>query len=121
MALARLLAEQGDVERALALYDGIESAASNAAEATYAAAQLLAELGRLDQAERHLATLLETHPTHARAANDLARLLVERGGDLDRAESLARRAVLFGLESEALETLGRIELARLDEADAGRP
>ena len=41
--------------------------------------------------------------------------------DGDRAEALARRALLFGTEPEALETLGRIELARLDEADAKRP
>jgi len=114
LGLAQLLAERGDVERALALYDGVESEEEPdaAATAAYAAAQLLVALGRTEQAERHLATLLDTQPTHGRAANDLARLLVARGGEVERAEGLARRAVLLRAGPEAFETLGQIQLKR---------
>ena len=57
-ALARLLVEQGEVERALVLYDGVGGDAPIAEDAAYAAARLLVDLGRLDQAERRLASLL---------------------------------------------------------------
>jgi len=112
IGLAQLLAEQGEVERALALYDGVDSAAPNAAAAAYAAAQLLVELERPERAEQRLATLLDAHPTHAQAASDLARLLVTRGGEPERAEELARRAVLLLAGPESFETLGQIQLER---------
>jgi tetratricopeptide (TPR) repeat protein len=52
-------------------------------------------LGRADEAERLLRAALRENDRHVRAANNLAYLLGERGGDLEEALSLATRAMLL--------------------------
>ena len=56
--------------------------------------------------------LLVHHPHCGKAADDLARLLVAQGRDLDRALALARRAIRFRAGPEAFETLGWVQLGR---------
>jgi predicted Zn-dependent protease len=110
--LGRLAAEAGEVDAALALYDRAAEADSDAANYAYAAAQLLIREGKSEEAERRLAVLLVHHPHHAKAADDLARLLVAQGRDLDRALVLAQRAIRFRGGPEAFETLGWVRLER---------
>jgi len=112
--LAELAVETGDVERALALYDRAAKAAPDQPSSDYAAIQLLLEQGRSSEAQSRLTALLKRHPREARAAAALARRLVARGSDLDRALALARRAALFGPSGESFEVLGSVQLARGD-------
>jgi Flp pilus assembly protein TadD len=68
--------------------------------------------------ERRLEALLTRRPTHAAAAELLARRLHER--DPERAFALAERAVRLRGGPGALEILGRIQLARGDAESAAR-
>ena len=75
--------------------------------------------GDLPQAQRLLEQALQLNPESPAAQNSLAWVLVQRGGDLDKAELLARRAALTPhVRPHALDTLGAILQAqgRLDEA-----
>ncbi len=110
--LAGLAAEGGERERALTLYDRAAKAAPEDPTPAYAAIQRLLAQGRSDEAQRRLVELLERHPRHAGAAVDLAQLLVRRGGDLDRALALAKRAALFGPGPDSYEVLGWVQLER---------
>jgi len=89
--LAALAAEQGDRETAIALYDRAELA--DPADATYAwgAIQLVGEADHGAELDRRLEALLLRHPTHAAAAEFLARRL--RSKEPERAFDLTRRAV----------------------------
>jgi tetratricopeptide (TPR) repeat protein len=116
--LAALEAEQGDREPAIALYD--RAALADPEDATYAwsAIQLASASDDGAELERRLEALLADHATHAAAAELLARRLRER--DSERAFALARRAVRLRGGPDALDTLGRIQLARGDAESAVR-
>jgi tetratricopeptide (TPR) repeat protein len=115
--LARLAAARQHDEEALSFYARAVEADPDDAAISFAYAVFLLERGRLDAAEQRLDLLIYRRPRHAAAAHELAKLLLTRGGDPDRALDLARRAVMFGTEPEALETLGLIRLER-GEAEA---
>lgn len=75
--------------------------------------------GRPKEAERLYRQALAVDPNHARAANNLAFLLAERGGDLAEAERLARLAATReSLNPRVLDTLGFVlmKLGRAEEA-----
>jgi tetratricopeptide (TPR) repeat protein len=110
--LARLAAARGDDEEAFRFYARALEADPEDASIAFANAALLLERERFDAAEQSLDALLYRYPRHARAAHERAKRLLARGGDADRALDLARRAVMFGSEPEALETLGLIRLER---------
>jgi tetratricopeptide (TPR) repeat protein len=110
--LAELSAEAGERQAALALYDRAAAADPADPAPAYAASQLPAPERESEGAQRRLEELLRQHPHHARAANDLARILAASGGDLDRALELAQRAVRFRTAPGAPETLGWILLLR---------
>jgi tetratricopeptide (TPR) repeat protein len=116
--LAALAAEQGDREKAIALYD--RAALADPEEASYAwdAIQLVSASDDDADLERRLEALLTHRPTHAAAAELLARRLHER--DPERAFALAERAVRLRGGPGALEILGRIQLARGDAESAAR-
>lgn len=78
--------------------------------------------GHAAEAERAYRRALALDPASADAANNLAWLLLEDGRELDEAERLARRAVDAGGPDPylALDTLGRVLLARDRCGDAGR-
>lgn len=118
--LARVVAEEGDLGGAIALYDRAAAADSEDPGPPYAAIELLGAAQKTDEVEQRLAALLTRQPRHARAANRLARRLLERGEELDRALELARRAVRFQAGPEAFDTLGwaLLELGELDPAIA---
>jgi tetratricopeptide (TPR) repeat protein len=109
-ALAELAAERGEREVAIALYDRADRADPEEPFYAWQAIQLLAAADDAADPEPRLEALLVRHPTHAATANLLARRLLER--DPERAFDLARRAVRCGGGPDALDTLGRIQLAR---------
>ena len=74
--------------------------------------ELLVSSARDTEVEGRLEALLDVHGYHAGAASLLARRLVERGENLELANAMARRAVRFQGGSEALATLGWVQLER---------
>jgi tetratricopeptide (TPR) repeat protein len=116
--LAALAAEQGDRDAAIALYDRAALADPEDASYVWDAIELLSATDDGAELERRLEALLVRHPTHAAAAERLARRLHER--DPERAFALARRAVRLRGGPDALDTLGRIQLARGDAESAAR-
>lgn len=117
-ALAGLERDAGRPLRAVALYDRAAGADPDDPELAYAALDLLAATERRDEVEARLEQLLERHPYHAASASRLARALLARGADLERALELARRAMRFGGGADALGTLGwaRLERGAIDPA-----
>jgi predicted Zn-dependent protease len=110
--LAALAAGQGDREGAIALYDRVARADPEEPSHAWNAIQLAAASDEGAELERRLEALLARHGTHAGAANLLAQRLAAR--DPGRAFALAQRAVRFRGGPDALDTLGRLQLARGD-------
>jgi tetratricopeptide (TPR) repeat protein len=106
--LAELAAEAGDAPGALDLYARAAAQDPEDASALRAAAELLVSLDRRDEAEARLEQALERDPYHGETAARLAELLLEGGGDLDRALALARRGVRFGSAASAEPLVARI-------------
>jgi tetratricopeptide (TPR) repeat protein len=115
--LAELAAERGEREAAIALYDRAALAdPEDASSYAWGAIELLSASDDGAELERRLEALLADRATHAAAAELLARRLQER--DPERAFALARRAVRLRGGPDALDTLGRIQLARGDAESA---
>jgi predicted Zn-dependent protease len=114
--LAVLEAGQGDRETAIALYD--RAALADPGNATYAwnAIQLASASDHEVDLDRRLEAMMARHGIHAAAAELLARRLRTR--EPERAFDLARRAVRLHGGPDALDTLGRIQLARGDAESA---
>ena len=118
--LARLEARVGRVADAIALYDRASEIDPEDAEPAAAAIELLATSGRDAEIDERLENLLQRHPRHASTASLLARRLLARGSDLDRANDLAKRAVRFRGGADALEVRGLVAAARGDSQRAIR-
>jgi tetratricopeptide (TPR) repeat protein len=118
ISLAELTEADGKTDAAIALYDRASDSSPDDLRAAHAAIALLRSAERIEGAESRLTVLVENHPTDARAANDLAEILAERGEDLDRSLELARRADYFITVPEAPETLGWILLLRQEHEPA---
>jgi tetratricopeptide (TPR) repeat protein len=116
--LAELAAERGDREAAIALYDRAALAEPEDASYAWSAIELLSASDDGVELERRLEALLADRATHAAAAELLARQLQER--DPERAFALARRAVRLRGGPDALNTLGRIQLARGEAENAAQ-
>jgi tetratricopeptide (TPR) repeat protein len=112
LALGRHAGERGEVDEALLLFD--RSAAADLSTATPAreAAQLLAAVGRNEEAEERLDALLREFAYDAAAALTRATLGLASDGPSDRHYELARRAVRFGGGPAAAELLSNIESQR---------
>jgi tetratricopeptide (TPR) repeat protein len=106
--LARLEADAGNEDAALALYDRAIAEDANDRTAAREGASALVALGRSGEAEDRLAALLLEHPYDAAALRALAELRLARGEKDDRTVELARRAVVFGGGAEAEKLLERI-------------
>jgi tetratricopeptide (TPR) repeat protein len=102
-ALAELERRAGAPKRALELAERALALDPRSAETQHVAARALLAAGRESDAQARLVALLREHPHDAEAALSLAKLYA-RGGNLQRAESLAHRAVYFrgGPEAVAL-------------------
>ena len=111
-ALGRLALQEGDDDLARSYY--VKAAAhSEDIESRRRAAELAAAAGDREDAKQRLEALLDDMPYDGRAAASLALLLLE-GGEAERAESLARRAMRFGGGREAYAALVEIGLAAGD-------
>jgi len=109
------LREADDPASAVTLYDRAFEADPKDPAAPWAAIRLQLDGGPGADFDLRLENLLREQPRHARAAELLARRLLERGEDLQRAEELSERALRFrGGGAQALETAGRIAGARGD-------
>ena len=115
--MAELMAREGARDEAIALYHRASVADPDEIEYERAAIAWLQAAGRTEDAEARLEALVVRNPRDARAAFALAESLAERGGDLDRALSYAKRAAYFIEVPQAQEMLGRIHLQR-GEVDA---
>jgi len=129
-ALGRLESAAGDAEGARKFYARAAAADPEDVESRRMAAELAAAAGDLDEAQKRLEALVEDRPYDAESAAKLARLLVERRSDLERARSLARQAVRFSGGPEAYALLVETHLdagqaeraaAALDAAAKRRP
>jgi tetratricopeptide (TPR) repeat protein len=112
VGMAEVMAREGARDEAIALYDRASVADPDEVEYERAAIALLQAMGRVEEAEARLAALVVRNPRDARAAFALAKSLAERGGDLDRALSYAKRAAYFVEVPEAQELLGQIHIQR---------
>jgi tetratricopeptide (TPR) repeat protein len=108
--LAELSAEAGELEPAIALYERAAAADASDPEPLERAIELLVASQQTLRAEALLERVIEQFPRSAEAANQLARLLAARGGDLDRALAHASRATSLRQTAEFLETLGWVKL-----------
>ena len=119
-ALGRLEDEGGNAESARSFYQRAAAADPSDVDARRRAAELAIAAGDLDDAQKRLEALLEDRPYDARAASELAALLVQRRTDLERARSLARQAVRFrgGPEAYALLVQTHLDAGKAEEAVA---
>ena len=117
-AVATMKRTAGDLDGAIVLYERAAAADETRAEAQYLAAQTQLMKGDQEAAQRLLKSALARDPSHVGANNDLAWLLASTGQQLDRALSLAERAVRVGPSADTLDTLGYVHLERGDPAAA---
>jgi len=110
--LARLRANAGDAEAALAFFERAAAADPEDASSAQAAAELLMSLGRGDEAEARLEDWLDRNPFDGRAALRLAELRAKRGAEVEPTLALARRAARFGGGPGAQELLDRVGRSR---------
>ncbi len=108
------LEEDDRLEEAAEVYRHLLEEAPETALAWVNLGNVEAALAHTDRAEEAYRRALELVPEDADALNNLAWLLLEADGDLDEARRLAERAVAAAGHDPylALDTLGRVELAR---------
>ena len=94
------------------LYDRATVADPLDSGAPRAAAELLAEAGKSEEAEQRLEDHLREHAYDSKAAMQLARLQLARGAESDGILALARRAVRFGGALEARRLLAQVHRER---------
>lgn len=83
---------KGDLQAAVASFRKATELMPNQAQAFVVLALMLDQLKQFDQAVQVYEKVLQIEPDNPVALNNLAYLLTERGGDLDRALTLALRA-----------------------------
>jgi len=109
---AFLALERGDSKAALAALDDAAKAAPESADYSYSAAAIARKMGDDNLAIAYLEEALARQPGFALAANDLASLLANTGGDLDRALALTRVALTRSNNATVLDTLGWVRHQR---------
>ena len=117
--LAVLLEERGDAEGASRLYEEALERAPRHFQAQFNLSRLAGRRGDLDRQQELLEASIASNPDFVRGYYFLAKLLMDRGGDLARAEALAREGLSRDLEHVA-GPLGFFLLADLMNR-AGRP
>ncbi len=106
------LARQQEPAVALSYYERAAASSPGQVGPRFEAARLLVELGRDDEAEKHLVALLDEHPFDVGAASLLAERHLAREVASARTVDLAKRAVRFGGGAEALDLLARVHAGR---------
>jgi tetratricopeptide (TPR) repeat protein len=109
----------GKLDKALELFERAASADPFRTDASLQQALLLDGTGQRDLAKPVYERILEVKPDHPIAANNLAYLLVEEGGDLKRALDLAQAAhKQLPQSADIADTLGVVYLKNGRAADA---
>lgn len=91
--LGVLYEERGDLQGAMRMYrEAIEHAPSHF-QSLFNLGRLEGVVGDFDSQQRHFEAAIEANPDFARGYFFLAKTLMDRGGDLQRAEQLARQGI----------------------------
>jgi tetratricopeptide (TPR) repeat protein len=111
--LGTLYARQGSLDRAIVEYDQATRVHPNDAGLWTLYAMLNEDAGKADVARKAYEHALDLSPNSASAANNLAWILAQTGGDMDKALELARRAKVGMPDNPAIDdTLGWIYFKR---------
>ncbi len=94
--IAVLYEERGKSEPAIANYEKAIELAPKYYEAQFNLGRLLGYLGQVDRQQELYEASIESNPTFVQGYYYLSKLLMDRGGDLGRAEELAR----LGIEND---------------------
>ena len=94
--LAVLYEEGGDAQRAIAEYEKAIELAPKYHEAQFNLGRLVGYLGQVDRQQELWEASVESNPKFVQGYYYLSKLLMDRGGDLERAEELAR----LGIEND---------------------
>lgn len=113
ISLADIEARRGDAEAMLAVLQRAVGSVPESAELQYRLAQAYDRVRRTDEALATYEKTIALNPELAMAKNNLAYLLAEHGGDLDRALELAQQAKeAMPDDGNAADTLGWVLLKR---------
>ena len=105
--LARVYRDRGDVRKAIAELEKLAARSPNAASIHTSIGQMLEAQGQIDDARKRYELALSIDAGMPVAANNLAWLIAEHGGNLDRAMQLAQTAKSKLPESPSVtDTLG---------------
>jgi tetratricopeptide (TPR) repeat protein len=123
MALGQgeILIADGQIERALTLYDDVLAAYPEETRVQYARAFLLEDMDRVDDALHQLRLVLAKNPSDPNALNALGYTLADRTDQVEEAYELIERAFELDSDSPAIiDSLGWVQFKRgnLDEARA---
>ena len=120
LELASLCEERGSWAEASAHYAKVLEERPEDREALVGRAGALSHLGRVEEAGALFERTVAETPEDPRALNNFALHLLRSGGDLERAESIARRALALApaLSAYVEDTIGQILAARGDTAGA---
>jgi arylsulfatase A-like enzyme/Tfp pilus assembly protein PilF len=91
--LAALLEERGDVGRAIELYERSIELAPKFHKALFNLGRLCGTIGNPDQQQELWQAAIDSNPRFVQGHYYLAKLIMDRGGDLERAEELVRRGI----------------------------
>ena len=118
-ALTGFYARQARLDDAVSLFSAALARMPRDEALTAALASVLEKKGQWRQAVAQMRTLLDADPQNAAALNFIGYTTAQNGGDLDEAESHARRALVVRPDNPAfLDTLGwvLVKRGRCDEA-----
>ncbi len=116
-----ILTDDGQLDRALTLYDDLLAAYPDDTRVQYARAFLLEDVDRVDDALHQLRLILARNPNDPNALNALGYTLADRTDRIDEAYELIERAYQLDDQSPAIiDSLGWVQFKRgnLDEAQA---
>jgi len=88
-----LYEERGEAEPAIANYEKAIEMAPKYHEAQFNLGRLLGHLGQVDRQQELWEASIESNPTFVQGYYYLSKLLMDRGGDLGRAEELVRLGI----------------------------
>jgi tetratricopeptide (TPR) repeat protein len=91
--IAVLYEERGEAEPAIANYEKAIELAPKYYEAQFNLGRLLGYLGQIDRQQELWQASIESNPTFVQGYYHLSKLLMDRGGDLGRAEELVRLGI----------------------------
>jgi len=91
--LAVLYEDRGEIQPALANYERAIELAPKYHQAQFNLGQLMGKLGRIDRQQELWEAAVESNPKFVQGHYYLSKLLMDRGGDLGRAEELVRTGI----------------------------